>query len=76
MRNLTAGAALRQRSRQLDPSLPAATPALWALLRRLPAPLAELRDPADRAALTLATRRNAVRLMLSAGTVYVARARP
>jgi len=63
-------------SRQLDAPVPMATSALLGLLRRLPAPLADLHAPGDQDVLTLATRRGAIRLLLGlAGEVIVARAR-
>jgi hypothetical protein len=47
---------------------------MLALLRRLPAPLSDLHSPADQEALALASRRNAVRLLLS-GAAFVVRSR-
>jgi hypothetical protein len=58
-----------------DTPVPAATSALLELLRSLPAPLAELRDPASQAALATATRRGAIKLLLSSGAVFVVRSR-
>jgi hypothetical protein len=62
--------------RRPDAIVPMATSALLGLLRRLPAPLADLRGPTDQAALAVATRRGAVRLLLSGGAAVVVRARP
>ena len=57
---------------------PVAPDSAWlTLLGRLPAPLTDLRDPSDQAALATATRRGAIRLMLGlGGEVIVARRRP
>ena len=58
--------------------LPAHSRHTLALLDRLArgaVPLAELRDPADQEALAMASRRGAIRLLLSGGTAFVVRSR-
>jgi hypothetical protein len=57
------------------PRLSDANDAWLSLLGRLPVRLSDLRDPSDQEALATATRRGAIKLLLSGGTAFVARAR-